>query len=138
MLRVLKPGGTIAFSTWPPELCVGRLFGLIATYLPPSPPAFVPPFLWGEPNFVRERLGSAVKDLVFDRASMLVPALSPQHNRVFTERSGGPLVKVVDMLSATDPDRLAVLRRQLEALVADYFEDNMIHQDYLLTRATRH
>ena len=26
MLRVLKPGGTIAFSTWPPELFVGRTF----------------------------------------------------------------------------------------------------------------
>src|SRR5258705_6009830 len=24
MLRVLKPGGTIAFSTWPPELLVGQ------------------------------------------------------------------------------------------------------------------
>src|SRR5204862_168542 len=28
MLRVLKPGGVIAFSTWPPELCMGRVFGL--------------------------------------------------------------------------------------------------------------
>src|SRR5881628_248600 len=26
MLRVLKPGGTIAFSTWPPELFMGRMF----------------------------------------------------------------------------------------------------------------
>ena len=26
MLRVLKPGGVIAFSTWPPELLTGRLF----------------------------------------------------------------------------------------------------------------
>ena len=29
MLRVLRPGGTIAFSTWPPELYVGRLFALV-------------------------------------------------------------------------------------------------------------
>ena len=28
MLRVLKPGGMIAFSTWPPELYVGRTFAL--------------------------------------------------------------------------------------------------------------
>src|SRR5215472_9061910 len=28
MLRVLKPGGTIAFSSWPPELFVGRNFVL--------------------------------------------------------------------------------------------------------------
>jgi SAM-dependent methyltransferase len=28
MLRVLKPGGTLAFSTWPPELFTGRMFAL--------------------------------------------------------------------------------------------------------------
>jgi ubiquinone/menaquinone biosynthesis C-methylase UbiE len=26
MFRVLKPNGTIAFSTWPPELFMGRFF----------------------------------------------------------------------------------------------------------------
>src|SRR5467141_3990924 len=35
MLRVLKPGGTIAFSTWPPELFVGRMFALVGRYMPP-------------------------------------------------------------------------------------------------------
>jgi hypothetical protein len=28
MLRVLKPAGTIAFSTWPPELFIGNTFAL--------------------------------------------------------------------------------------------------------------
>jgi SAM-dependent methyltransferase len=78
MLRVLRPGGTIAFSTWPPELMVGRSFTLIASYMPPPPPGVSPPPQWGDPNIVRERLGSAVKDIVFDRRTMLVPALSPQ------------------------------------------------------------
>src|SRR5689334_1011113 len=32
MLRVLKPGGTIAFATWPPELFVGRWFALMSRY----------------------------------------------------------------------------------------------------------
>jgi SAM-dependent methyltransferase len=33
MLRVLKPGGVIAFSTWPPELYTGRMFNLVGKYL---------------------------------------------------------------------------------------------------------
>ena len=33
MLRVLKPGGTIAFATWPPELYVGRSSALAMKYL---------------------------------------------------------------------------------------------------------
>src|ERR1043165_3672872 len=35
MLRVLKPGGTLAFSTWPPECLVGRTSGVTARYAPP-------------------------------------------------------------------------------------------------------
>src|SRR6266436_4004902 len=75
MLRVLKPGGTIAFSTWPPELFIGRTFALVGRYMPPPPPGIAPPTLWGDPTVIRERLGAAVRDIVFDRATMLVPAL---------------------------------------------------------------
>ena len=85
MLRVLKPGGTIAFSTWPPELFVGRMFALTASYLPPPPPGVAPPPQWGDPNIVRQRLGSAVKDILFDRATMLIPALSTSHQRTVAE-----------------------------------------------------
>ncbi len=81
MLRVLKPGGTIAFSTWPPELFVGKMFALATSYSPAPPQAVPPPPLWGDPQVVRQRLGSAVKDILFDRATMLVPALSPSHHR---------------------------------------------------------
>src|SRR5262249_29790929 len=35
MLRVLRPGGTIAFSTWPPELFMGQTFVLVSRYAPP-------------------------------------------------------------------------------------------------------
>src|SRR5437773_2122970 len=137
MLRVLKPGKTIAFSTWPPELCVGRLFALTGRYLPPPPPGVVPPHLWGDPKVVRERLGDAVKDLRFDRATMRVPALSLQHNRTAMEKTAGPILKLVESLTATDPARLETYRREFEATIADYFEDNVLRQDYLLTRATK-
>lgn len=137
MLRVLKPAGTIAFSTWPPELVLGRLVALAGRYLPPPPAGVAPPMTWGDPNIVRERLGSAVKDLVFNRATMFVPALSPQHNRRMAERTAGPLVKLVEFLASTDPARLAAYRREYDAIVADYFTDNTVRQDYLLTRATK-
>src|SRR6185369_2183003 len=46
MLRVLKPGGTIAFATWPPELLIGSSFRLVASYMPPPPPGVSPPPQW--------------------------------------------------------------------------------------------
>jgi SAM-dependent methyltransferase len=137
MLRVLKPGGTIAFSTWPPELFVGRMFALVSSYMPPPPPGVSPPPQWGDPNIVRQRLGTTVRDIVFDRATMLVAALSPQHHRAVTERTAGPMVKLVESLKASDPAKLAAFRREYDALAAEYFEENILRQDYLITRATK-
>ena len=137
MLRVLAPGGTVAFSTWPPEVFVGRTFMLVARYAPPPPPGVAPPPLWGDPNVVRERLGKAVRDIVFDRERMLVPALSAAHFRTNFEKTAGPVIKLVDALSASDPARLSEFRREFEALIAEYFRDNLVRQDYLLTRASK-
>jgi SAM-dependent methyltransferase len=136
MLRVLRPGGTIAFSTWPPEMIVGRIFTLAAAYAPPPPPGVSPPPQWGDTNIVRERLGDKVKDLRFDRATMTVPALSPQHQRATAERIG-PMRKLVEMLAAADPARLDAFRREYEAVVSEYIQDNVIQQHYLMTRATK-
>jgi hypothetical protein len=44
------------------------------------------------------------------------------------------LQKLVERL-ATEPELLAALRRQFDAMAAPYYFDNVVHQDYLLTRA---
>jgi SAM-dependent methyltransferase len=137
MLRVLKRGGTIAFSTWPPELFIGRMFALVAQYMPPPPPGVSPPPQWGDPSIIRERLGSAVRDLVFDRDRLMAPALSVPHFRDFTERTAGPMVKLVETLSTSDPAKLAQFRAACDALTEQYYDRNAVHQDYLMTRATK-
>jgi SAM-dependent methyltransferase len=137
MLRVLKPGGTIAFSTWPPELFVGRMFALTASYLPPPPPGAAPPPQWGDPNIIRQRLGTAVRDLLFDRTTMLIPALSVAHQRLASEKSAGPIVKLVATLESSDPAKLQQFRREYDALANEYFQDNLLRQSYLITRATK-
>ena len=137
MLRVLKPGGTIAFSTWPPELMMGRTFALVSRYLPPPPPGVAPPPQWGDPNIIRERLGSRVKDIVFERDVLYQPTLSPQHQRMAVERTAGPVIKLVEVLSATDPAKLATFRREYEALLSEHIHDNALRQSYLMTRAIK-
>jgi SAM-dependent methyltransferase len=137
MLRVLKPGGTIAFVTWPPELFTGRMFALTAKYSPPPPSGVSPPVQWGDAATIRERLGTAVKDITFARDAMLFPILSPQHFRLFMERNFGPAIKLFQGLDKSDPDKSAALRREVEDLAAQYFENNTVRQDYLLTRAVK-
>jgi SAM-dependent methyltransferase len=137
MLRVLKPGGTIAFSTWPPEFLVGQTGALAARYAPPPPNGVAPPLLWGDPKVIEQRLGAAVESLTFRRVTMQVPALSLAHFRGNVERAAGPVIKLIEMLSATDPDRLASFRREFDAIVAPYFADNIVRQDYLMTSAKK-
>ena len=137
MLRVLKPGGVLAFSTWPPELIMGRIFGLIGRYMPPPPVDVAPPPLWGDPHVVRERLGDAVRDITFDRERMLVPVLSPEHHLAMNQRTAGPVVKLVEMLSEKDPARLETFRSEYLALVSEYFSNNLVHCDFLMTRGVK-
>ncbi|MGH8481675.1 MAG: class I SAM-dependent methyltransferase [Nevskiaceae bacterium] len=136
MLRVLKPGGRIAFSTWPPELTIGLVFATVSRYLPPPPPGVAPPPLWGDPNVIRERLGTAVAGIEFHREEMVVPALSPAHYRANMELTAGPVIKAVEML-ASDPARLAQLRSELEAVTERYFDKNRVRQSFLMTRAMK-
>ena len=137
MLRVLRPGGTISFSTWPPELLVGRTMQLASRYMPPPPPGIPSPMLWGDPQIITQRLGNAVADIVFDRDSILVPALTPQHFRMVIEGSAGPIIKMIQTLSVSDPERLEAYRAEFDAIVSQYMRDNLIKQGYLLTRARK-
>jgi len=135
MLRVLRPGGRIAFATWPPEQLIGRLFAMNASFLPA--PAGVPPMgAWGDPGVVRQRLGEGVMDLFFERGVMAWNALSLAHYRALHEAKNGPFVRTVAALSS-DPARLATYRREYDATVAPYFIDNVVRHEYLLTRATK-
>jgi SAM-dependent methyltransferase len=133
MRRVLKPGGRIAFATWPPEHFIGRFFAFTARHSP-APPGAAPPPLWGNPQIVAERLAAGFEPPFFARRTMDFPALSLDHLREFLEHSVGPMQKMVEAL-ASDPRKLAEVRREFIELARPYYADNLVHQDYLLTRA---
>lgn len=135
MLRVLKPGGTIAFSTWPPESVVGRVLALLARWDPESPD--VPsPCEWGTPSVVRERLSSRVEDTLFVRDIMQFQIMSPQHYRMFMENAG-VAARLAQTLKEHDPVGYEAFGQQMEKLVAPYFHYNVLPQDYLLSRAVK-
>lgn len=137
MFRVLRPGGTIAFSTWPPHHVVGRTMALAGRNAPPPPPGIAPPALWGDSNIVRQRLGSAVRDVVFDTGFVLPPALSPQHFRGMIERTAGPVMKMIQNLEKENPQKLQDFRNEFDSIVEEYLSDNVVRQEYLMTRAVK-
>lgn len=138
MLRVLKPGGTLAFATWPPHLFTGRTFPYVAGYMPPPPPDAKPdpPQQWGAPEIITQRIGKRTKDVAFDAGTMRFPALSVPHVRDHFERTAGPVIQIVKGL-ASEPAKLAEFRRGFERLIGEYTADNVLRMDYLLTRAVK-
>jgi hypothetical protein len=116
---------------------VGRMFALNGKYAPPPPAGVSPPSQWGDIQLIRERLGAGVTDIRFARDVMLLQMLSPQHYRVFMETNFGPAKKLLEGLDKSDPAKAAAFRRELEQLAAEYFENNALRQDYLLTRAVK-
>lgn len=134
MLRVLKPGGRLAFAAWTPEGLAPRLMGLSFAYLPPPPGPS--PFLWGDARGVREYLGDRVGDMRFEAAALMLPALSVGHARRMFEETFAPTLMLVRMLS-NRPDELAKWRQQHDAIARDFFADGRLRFDYLLTRAIK-
>lgn len=135
MLRVLKPGGTIAFSTWPPDLFVGKLFQLVSQLSPPVE-GVSPPSKWGNPDFVREQFGNQVKNLVFDQSVVFFPALSLVHYRESIEKTLGPVIRLIQS-AGIHSEKLIRFRSEVEELAFQYYSENSIRQDFLMTRATK-
>jgi len=135
MLRVLKPGGTIAFATWPVEQLIGRMFSLNAKYVPP-PQDVVSPVQWGDVAIVRQRLGGSVTHLHSERGIMGIPTLSPRHLRLFLEAKTGPFIQTMKALQH-DPARLESWRNEVDEMLSEYLHDNVVHHEYLLTRAIK-
>ena len=65
--------------------------------------------------------------------STLGPSSQPQVTPIWFMFDG----KAVSFSLVEGRQKLANLRRELEALISTYFEDNTMRQDYLLTRAVK-
>lgn len=136
LLRVLKPGGRIAFATWPPETFTGRTFAMSTRYLPQPGPEVSPPVQWGDPGVVRDRLGAAVTNLFFERGVMGIPTLSPEHYMAWHGVRVGPSIKARAILQK-EPAKLEAYLKEYRALLSEYLVDNVVRHEYLLTRAIK-
>lgn len=75
LLRVCRPGGTIAMANWTPSSFIGSMFRITAGHVPP--PAGMPsPLLWGDEKTVRERFGegAAMIELIPRSIEFRLPA----------------------------------------------------------------
>jgi SAM-dependent methyltransferase len=113
LVRVCRPGGTIALLSWTPSGFIGQMFATMKPYAPPPPPGAQPPPLWGEEAHVRDLLGDRVTDVTAVRQSVTVDHFAtPEAFRDYFAAVYGPTIAVYRSL-ADDPVRVAALDRDL-------------------------
>ena len=140
LVRVCRPGGTIALLSWTPEGFIGQMFATMKPYAPPPPPGAQPPPLWGHVDHVQELFGDRVtitravqQDLVVDQFP------TPQDFVDFFKSNYGPTIAVYRFI-ADDPERVAALDADLLALAERFdrgTDGTVLDWEYLLVTATR-
>ena len=72
LVRVTRPGGTIALINWTPAGFIGRLFAALKPFVPAAPDGATPGPLWGDEGHVRSLLGTSVDELQAQRRTLRV------------------------------------------------------------------
>jgi len=134
-IRVTKPGGTIAFTSWTPRSVVPAMAKVLQGYLPPDPDGPPPPFLWGEPETVENRLGEGVTAISYDIGTVDQLSLSPAHTWARVREQSGLFIVALEQV---DEDDRPALRADMIDVIQDYFDDsqNALTMEYRLTTAT--
>lgn len=142
LLRVVRPGGTIAMINWTPTGFIGNLFATMKPYAPPPPAGASPPPLWGDENHVRQLFGDGVSELTVRRETVRIDhCASPIEFREYWKRNYGPTIAAY-RFNADQPERVADLDRDFLALVekwnhAEKPGTTAYDAEYLLVTATK-
>lgn len=114
MLRVTRPGGTIALASWTPEGFIGQLFRTVASHVPP-PAGVQSPLLWGTEAHLRELFGDGLASLEVTERDFTFRFRSPEEFVEFFRTRYGPTLKAFAALA--DDDARAALEHDLVELV---------------------
>jgi SAM-dependent methyltransferase len=105
VLRVCRPGGTIALASWTPDGFIGELFKTIARHVPP-PPGVQSPMLWGTKAHLRKLFGTDVTSLDVRERTFTFRFLSAEDFTTFFRLWYGPTVKAFAALEGDARDAL--------------------------------
>lgn len=140
LVRVCRPGGTIALLSWTPEGFVGDLFATMRPFAPPPPPGAQPAPLWGREAHLQELFGDRVTEWDTARRHVTFTQGEPETFREYWKRNYGPTIAVY-RFNATDPERTAALDAAFLAMLERRREgapgEPAYRSEYLLATARR-
>ncbi|MGC4866639.1 class I SAM-dependent methyltransferase [Micromonospora sp. DT53] len=97
LVRVCRPGGTVALAAWTPQGFIGDLFRTVGRHVPP-PVGLRPPAEWGDEGRVRELLGATVGELRAVRREFVFRFGTPEEFADFFRVNYGPTLKAFEAL----------------------------------------
>jgi SAM-dependent methyltransferase len=112
LLRVCRPGGTIALASWTPDGFIGELFRTVAAHVPP-PAGVQSPLLWGTESHLRELLGDGIESLETVERTFTFRFTSAEEFVTVFRDWYGPTLKA---FAALEGDARDALERDLIAL----------------------
>jgi SAM-dependent methyltransferase len=93
IVRVARPGGTIALLCWTPEGMLGALFATMKAFMPPPPPGAQPPPLWGSEEHLQALMGGRVEFHTLERDTLEITAFEhPQDYATHFKSYYGPTI----------------------------------------------
>lgn len=116
LLRVCRPGGTIALANWTPPSFVGGIFRTVGKHVPP-PAGVRPPGQWGSRERLAELLGDGVGELRVTERDFVFRFRSAAELTDFFRENYGPVRKAFEAL---DEAGQAQLHADLTALATDH------------------
>ncbi|MDX6663849.1 MAG: hypothetical protein QOG68_55, partial [Solirubrobacteraceae bacterium] len=116
LVRVCRPGGTIAAAMWTPEGFNGGMFKTMAKHMPAPPPGAQPPVAWGTEARWEELVGSQGVALEFHRDTLVIEGPDAEEYLADFEANFGPLVVARRLLG---DDGFAAVHADLQALYSD-------------------
>ncbi|MEU5884959.1 methyltransferase domain-containing protein [Spirillospora sp. NPDC047279] len=137
LVRVTRPGGTLALLSWTPEGFIGQMFAVMKPYAPPPPPGAQPPPLWGDPDHVKALFGDRVDGFTAVRATAHIDRFrTPEEFRDYFKAFYGPTIAVYRNI-ADDPERTAALDAALADLARRHLNAGAMEWEYLLVIARK-
>lgn len=116
LVRVCRPGGTIALLSWTPTGFIGDMFRAMRPFVPAPPPGVQPAVLWGDQPHLTGLLGDRVEILAAHREDLWVDLFTDGAAfRDYFAAHYGPTVAAYRGL-ADRPDSAAELDAELIAL----------------------
>ena len=98
LTRVVRPGGRIALAAWTPDGFIGEMLKVVAAHVKP-PAGVASPILWGEKQYVSDRLGDRISSIACNERTFTYRFRSAEAFVEYFRTYYGPTVKAFEAVS---------------------------------------